>query len=234
MTSLRRLALTVTAGLAMASAAIGAPQADTLSVCSQCLSPSVTQHSGYGTATATAEAHVTRADAESWCASWQPGDRACVRQQLASEEARQVYRASADCTRGRITAVDGQTYAYAGVWSNDDIGGGRSKWRDASGRIVGRDNASNGLAIAAQWELLCPKGVARAAGTPRAASAPVAAAAALFQPGQAIEAKYGRDWVRGRVTRLRPGAGGAVDYEVMLDNGRRGILPARMIRSVGR
>ena len=30
--------------------------------------------------------------------------------------ARSLYRASADCVAGRMTAVDGNGYAYAGVW----------------------------------------------------------------------------------------------------------------------
>jgi hypothetical protein len=41
--------------------------------------------------------------------------------------------------------------------------------------------------------------------------------------------KYGRDWVRGRFTRIRQ-TGARLDYEAALDNGQRGILPARMLR----
>ena len=56
------------------------------------------------------------------------------------------------------------------------------------------------------------------------------AAVAVAALGAAtIEAKYGRDWVRGRVTRIRQ-TGAQLDYEVALDNGQRGILPARMLR----
>jgi hypothetical protein len=215
----------------LAGTAAASPSKDWLSVCSQCLNPSVISSSGLGTANAVAQGRIDRADAESWCAQWDPQSRTCVRDQLASAEAKLAYRASADCTRGRITAVDGQTYAYAGIWSNDDIGGGRSRWRDTAGKIVGRDNASNGLAISQQWEVLCPKGlVSSTAARPTGgltANGPIPGAA--FAVGQAIEARYGRDWVRGKVTRVRP-AGAELTYDVSLDNGQRGILPARMLR----
>jgi hypothetical protein len=78
-----------------------------------------------------------------------------VKRELA-QEGNKTYRASADCTAGRITTIDGGVYTLAGVWDRSDIGGGRTKWKGADGAIVGRDNASNGLAISQQWELLCP------------------------------------------------------------------------------
>jgi hypothetical protein len=126
-----------------------------------------------------------------------------------------------------------------------------ARWRDPSGKIVGQDNASNGLAISQQWEVLCPG----AFGTPKAAAArpggagSTAAAAARPAPpagaqsvpgaqyavGETIEAKHGRNWVRRRVTWIRQ-SGAELDYEVVLDNGQRGILPARMrwLRTSGR
>lgn len=205
-----------------------------LSLCGKCMNPSITSTSGLGTAQAKAEARIGRADAESWCASWQPDSLgACVRGQIASEDFGRTYRASADCTRGRITAIDGATYAHAGLWDESDIGGGRSRWRDAQGRIVGRDNASNGLAISQQWEVLCPKGVVRAGPTPGGASTPSTATGAAYAVGQSVEAKYMSSWVKGRITRLRP-TGSGVDYEVVLENGQRGIVPARMLRPAGR
>ncbi|MEO8112898.1 MAG: hypothetical protein ABI655_00860, partial [Phenylobacterium sp.] len=95
----------------------GAVQAETasdwLSICSQCVSPTVTRHTGYGTANAVAEGKITRSDVASWCAQWQPDDRTCLRTQSASEDMAKTYRATADCTAGRITAVDGETYAHA-------------------------------------------------------------------------------------------------------------------------
>lgn len=71
--------------------------------------------SGIGTAHAVAEAHVTRKEIEGWCANWSPDDKGCVARELASDAAKQTYRASADCTRGRITAVHGGTYTLDGV-----------------------------------------------------------------------------------------------------------------------
>ncbi|HSU05846.1 MAG TPA: hypothetical protein VLI93_09755 [Acetobacteraceae bacterium] len=91
-----------------------------LSLCSKCLSPSITSKSGLGTAHATAEGKITRQDAESWCANWQPDSKLkqCVAEQLATDEAKQTYRATA----GRIIAIDGATYTQAGRWTS---GGGR-------------------------------------------------------------------------------------------------------------
>jgi hypothetical protein len=215
------------AGAALLTLGAGAPTG-WLSLCSQCMSPSITSTSGLGTANAVVEARIGRRDAEQWCASWQPDDKACVRQQMADETYGKPYRATADCTRGRITAVDGETYVHAGLWDNSDIGGGRSRWRDPSGKIVGRDNASNGLAISQQWEELCPKGLVRAS-----APAPPAVSGGAYAVGQEVEAKYMSDWVRARIVKLRP-SGGGVDYEVVLANGARGIVPARMLRPIGR
>jgi hypothetical protein len=232
-----RWAVGAVAALGLAGAAHAA-QSEWLSLCSKCLSPSITSKSGIGTAHATAEARITRGDAEDWCANWSPGDKSCVREQLASEEARKTYRATADCVAGRITPIDGRTYTLAGKWTSD-IERGRTKWRDATGHIVGADNASNGLGISQHWEVLCP-GPLRAA--PRAAAvapgrvqpAPYGSPAP-FAVGQVIEAKYGPDWVRGRIDRIRQvqgRAGPELAYEVSLVNGGRGIIPARMLRPV--
>lgn len=143
-----------------------------ISLCSKCLSPSVASKSGFGTANAVAEGKVTLADAKQWCASWEPDNKACSKEQLTNEKG-QTYRISANCTAGKITSVDGSSYTYAGVWNNDDIGGGRPKFRSSEGKVVGRDNASGGLDLAANWELLCPRsGVMKTA----AKSVPVATA----------------------------------------------------------
>ena len=77
----------------------------------------------------------------------------CIEREKA--EIGKKYRATADCTKGRITTIDGESFTLAGVWA-DDVGRGRTKWRDKTGQIVGQDNASNGLAISQQWEVLCP------------------------------------------------------------------------------
>jgi hypothetical protein len=212
---------------------------DWLSLCGKCLSPSITSKSGLGTANAVAEGRITRRDAEEWCANWSPGTNleTCARQQLASGEAKKTYRATADCTKGRITAIDGVTYTLAGKWTSD-VGKGRTKWRDPSGNIVGQDHASNGLAISQQWEVLCPA-------TAKASTAPGAAAAAPAKPrsapavqsavGELVEARYGRDWVRGRVSAVRQVTGRSgpeLAYDVRLENGQRGILPAGMLRKL--
>lgn len=228
-----------------AVAGAAAPQAEWLSLGNKHWAPTVITKSGIGTANAVAEAKVTRQEIEGWCANWTPGDRACVQRELATAAAKKTYRASADCTAGRITAVDGQTYTLAGTWDSSDIGAGRTRWRDASGNIVGRDNANGGLGIAQQWEVLCPGPlkVARtadaAAAPPRVPGAPAAqspgAPAAQFTVGEVVEAQYGRDWVRGRISTIRQVSGPTgpeLAYDVRLENGQRGVLPARMLRKV--
>jgi hypothetical protein len=230
-----RTTLLAGAALALALSAGAAAAQDWLALCSRCLSPTVHTKTGIGTANAVAIARITREAAEGWCGNWQPGDANCVREQMASPEAQKDHRASADCPAGRITAVDGNTYRRDGVWPRGDIGAGRARFRDASGRIVGRDNASGGLGIAQQWELLCPVTAAvRPAPPPRAAPPPQQAAPqAAYQVGQQVEARYGSDWIRGRVTGLIPTTTRGrreMHYEVVLDNRKRGILPPSWVR----
>jgi len=131
-------------------------QGDWISLCSKCLSPSVTSKSGFGTTNAVAQGKVTLKDAQMWCGSWDPDNKACPKEQLANEKG-QVYKISANCPAGKLTSTDGATYTRTReVWDASDIGAGRPKFRGADGKIVGRDNASGGLDLAANWELLCP------------------------------------------------------------------------------
>ncbi len=208
-----------------------------LALCSKCLSPSVMSKSGIGTANAQATARITEAGARAWCDNWQPGDNTCLREQMSTPEAKQTFRATADCPAGRITAIDGNTYRRDGVWPRGDIGAGRARFRDAAGRVVGRDNASGGLGIAQQWELLCPVSAAArpAPPPPRATPAPPVTPQAAYQVGQQVEARYGSDWIRGRVTKLIPTTTRGrreMHYEVVLENRQRGILPPDWVRPV--
>lgn len=213
-----------------------------LALCSKCVSPTIFSLTGADTATAVAQARITRAEIEGWCANWQPGDAACVTRGLQEHDLHKVYRASADCVAGRITAVDGNTYQLAGAWDNSDIGAGRSKWRDAMGKTVGRDNASGGLGISQQWEVLCPSAGKRRglAKSPDAAAAarhagPVAPPPrADYAVGQVVMARYGSQWIRARVNAVRQvkgRTGPELAYDVSLDNGKRGLVPARMLRA---
>ncbi|WP_374575625.1 hypothetical protein [Phenylobacterium sp.] len=227
-------ALGVVLSLAAAAWAAPAGQKEWLAICAKCVSPTVQTKSGVGTANAVATARITRADIEEWCANWEPDSRSCVADGLKNEDMITVYKASADCLHGKITPIDGQSYTLAGVWDNSDIGGGRTRWRDAKGQIVGRDNASGGLGISQQWELLCP-GPLRVSGgssAPRAPTAGGAVAGAAFAVGQDVEALYMGGWVAAKVTRIYPaGGGGEMQYDVSLVNGKRGIVPARMLRA---
>lgn len=229
------------AGLSGAAAAAGG---EWLSLGSKHWAPSVVSKSGIGTAKAAAEARVTREEIEGWCQNWSPGDRGCAQRELSSPEAKRTYRASADCTRGRITAVDGETYTLAGRWDNSDIGGGRTRWRDRGGQIVGRDNASGGLGISQQWEVLCPEGRATARTAPavqapqqQRAPQPAAAMARSFSVGEVVYARSGPAWVRGRVTHVSQVAGPQgpeLAYGVTLDSGARGVMPPHMLRKAPR
>ena len=138
----------------------------------KCLNPRVTTKSGIGTANAAVEAKVTAEDAAKWCATYKPMDKLCVTEQVRSGWIgfRNLYRANADCVAGKMTAIDGNTYTYAGVWED---GGGKGrprfassnprfpakKWDETgvemhpSGSITGWGGGSPNLA--AQWEVLC-------------------------------------------------------------------------------
>jgi hypothetical protein len=140
--------------LALAAPVGAASGPEWLSLCGKCLNPTVTAKTGLGTEQAVAEARVTREAAQAWCSNWQPDDKTCLKQQLGGEQGK-VYRASADCLHGKLGAVDGNAYSFAGFWSSD-VGRGRSKWKGPDGNVVGQDEASGGLALAQQWELLCP------------------------------------------------------------------------------
>lgn len=220
-----------------------------LAVCSKCVNPTIFSRSGIGTASAKAEARITRAEVKGWCENWQPSDKTCLKNQLAAEDLNKIYRATANCPAGRITPIDGRTYTLAGVWDGSDIGQGRSRWRDSAGKIVGRDNASGGLGISQQWELLCP-GAGRASNAAQATQVPPRAApgqpltsaapqpgprvpTAKYAVGQTVQARYGGQWVKVRVnkvTQLAGPRGPEVAYDVSLENGKRGIVPSRMLR----
>lgn len=148
--------------------------AEYLPVCNlpKCLNPQVTAKSGIGTANATAEAKVTPEDAAKWCAAYKPRDKYCPKEQVQTGWIgfRSLYRASADCVAGRMAAIDGNLYTYAGVW-DDGPGKGRprftssnarfpaKKWDEAgvevdqAGSFTGWGGGSPNLA--AQLEVLC-------------------------------------------------------------------------------
>ncbi|MFO1359727.1 hypothetical protein [Plasticicumulans sp.] len=232
-----------------------------LALCAKCLNPTVFRTQGLDTAHAVAEARITREAAAGWCENWEPGRpvAACVAEQMAGDDAKRIWRAEADCTAGRITPVDGATYTFAGVWRSD-VGRGRTRWRDAQGRIVGQDNASGGLGIAQQWEVLCPRTGTRpgsaggrapvpapqpgaGTGEPPPANGgghgsggfdaffPAPAPAPEYRVGQAVEAKYLSDWLPARIEAVRPARRGGFEYDVRLANGKRGAgVPPRLLR----
>ena len=61
-------------------------QGEWISLCSKCLSPSVSAKSGAGTTNAVAQGKVTLKDAEMWCGSWEPDNKACAKEQLGERE----------------------------------------------------------------------------------------------------------------------------------------------------
>ncbi|MEP6601525.1 MAG: hypothetical protein ABJB49_06900 [Nitrospirota bacterium] len=148
--------------------------AEYMPVCNhpRCINPQVTSKSGIGTANATVEAKVLPEGADKWCAANNPRYKYCSKDQVegGGTGAKRLYRASADCVAGRMTAIDGNTYTYAGVWP-DGAGKGRprfntsnprfpsKKWdetgveMDGGGSITGWGGGSPNLA--AQWEVLC-------------------------------------------------------------------------------
>ena len=193
--------------------------------------PTVTSTSGIGTAHAVAEAKATRQDIADWCANWSPDDAGCVAREMASEEAKRTYRATADCTRGHHHAGrrrDLHARRRLGRERHRRRPHALARCRRPDRRSRQRERRARHLAAVGSAVPRPVEGCQPAkAGPPSAPKAPAAAAAAGdFAVGDVIEAKYGREWIRGRIDKIRPGP----EYDVRLDNGQRGILPPRMIR----
>jgi hypothetical protein len=89
-----------------------------------------------------------------------------------------------------------------------------------------------GATVAGGAEPAATKPAADAAPAPRGAASP--APAEPFAVGDLVEAKRGNDWVPGTVTRVRPARAGAVELDVVLENGQRDVVPARMLRKTSR
>ena len=146
-------------------------------------SPTIVSKKGVGTANAVAEARITPPAIASHCSENErffPSRQACVKQ-FTDQFGAKIFRATADCTAGRITTTGDQTYTLDGLWDASDVGDGRTRWKGADGAVVGRDLINNGLHISQQWETLCPGPVspaliARVAG--RGTAAPRTAQAA--------------------------------------------------------
>lgn len=182
-------AATTTPAPAARPAASGSPVAQAngqfLPVCllPRCLNPRIQSTSGVGTANAVASAKVTPEDATAWCAQFNAGYKGCVEDQLAqggtaggAKFRANDFKATANCTTGKMTAVDGRAYTYVGTWPSDGAGAGRPKFAGSTGEVGGRvfeqqggpqvangsttifqlalePNAGESLAI--QWQVLC-------------------------------------------------------------------------------
>jgi len=125
-------------------------------------SPMVTSKSGAGSAQATATAKITSESLKTLCAEEAgKGDPAKADAAIAActqelkPQLGKTYTVRADCTVGKLEPLDGKSYVLDGLWDNSDVGGGRTRWKGPDG-VVGRDNASGGLALSQQWEVLCP------------------------------------------------------------------------------
>lgn len=76
-----------------------------------------------------------------------------------------------------------------------------------------------------------------AAKPPSGETARQAAVVIPFAVGDMVEARHGRDWIPGRINSVRQSSnaqGSEAVYEVLLENGKRGMLPASMIRKPSR
>jgi hypothetical protein len=151
-------------------------------------SPAITSLKGVGTANAVAEARMTQQVLSEFCsanAQHYTSRAHCVE----TVGGNKIFRASADCTAGRITTTADLKYTLDGMWGKDSDGAGRTRWKNDAGSIVAPNLFDNGLHISQQWETLCPGPVtpaliARAKGAPAAAQAargatPAPAAAAM-------------------------------------------------------
>ena len=126
-------AISILAVMSFALSCSAQQQGDWISLCSKCLSPSVTSKSGIGTTNATASGKVTLKDAQMWCGSWDPDNKRCPSEQLAGEKG-QLYKISANCPAGKLTSTDGTIYSRTNErWDASDIGAGQPNFR-GSGR----------------------------------------------------------------------------------------------------
>lgn len=178
--------------LACLPAAAQSAPVEYLPVCAKCLNPRVTAKTGIGTATAVAEAKVALEDAKAWCASNKPRDPGCVRYEVAQggDGARPFYRATANCSTGRLTSMNGGQYVYAGVWPSGpgrgrpmlrDLGGNIRRWDDVvygTGKPRAEWDTFGGMSLSGQWEVLCAGAAPPAAAGPAAAPAPAQPAVA--------------------------------------------------------
>lgn len=161
--------LTIGLLLTLVSAAAQTAPSEYLPVCAKCLNPRVSAKTGVGSATAVAEAKVVAEDAKAWCALNKPKDPACVRFEVAQggDGGRQSYRASANCSTGRLTSMNSGQFVYAGVWPQG-TGRGRPMFKDLTGNIPRWDDVVygtgkprdqwdtfGGLSLTGQWEVLC-------------------------------------------------------------------------------
>ncbi len=166
-------AAAVSLSLFSASDSLSGASAEYLPICNlpKCLNPQVTTKAGVGTAQATAEAKIHPDDAAKWCAAHKPRDPYCAKEQVRSGWIgfRPLYRASADCAAGHMTAIDGNLYLYKGRWE-DGEGKGRPRFRikgapqdmkwegagatvDHTGTFLSWGGGNSNLA--AQWDVLC-------------------------------------------------------------------------------
>src|SRR5262245_53802078 len=97
-------------------------------------SPAITSIKGAGTATAAAEARMTQKILTEFCSANAQHYQSA--KQCADTFGNKTYRATADCTAGRITTTAELTYTLDGVWGKDTDGAGQTRWRDDSGSIV--------------------------------------------------------------------------------------------------
>lgn len=114
----------------------------------------LTALSGAGTEAAFAEGRVDHASAQEACRDSGATEPDCA-ERILRNEAGKTYRASADCRSGILKPTTGGIFRHAGFWTSG-VGNGRSRWRDEAGQLVGQANASGGLGLAQQWEVLCP------------------------------------------------------------------------------
>jgi hypothetical protein len=144
-------------------------------------SPTITSLKGVGTTNAVAEARMTQQTLKEFCSA--NAQQYASAAQCAGQFGNKTYRATADCTAGRITTTAELSYTLDGVWPKESDGGGATRWKDDSGSVVQPDLVNNGLYVSQQWSKLCPGPVtpaliARAKGGPAAPAARGTAAAA--------------------------------------------------------
>jgi len=109
-----------------------------------------------GDTNAVAQGKVTLKDAQMWCGSWEPDNKALPLKNNSTVKRARLQDFLPIVPPENLTFQTAPIYTHTKeVWDASDNLAHRPKFSGTDGKIVGGSNASGGLDLAANWELLC-------------------------------------------------------------------------------